>query len=91
MKLTDVNIKKAKPHDKAYKIFDGGGLYIQIEPTGGKLWRYKFRFESSEKKLTLGKYPDVPLQEARERLAQGIDPAAAKKSLHQMSDCCHIH
>jgi len=39
MKLSDVNVKKAKPGDKARKMFDGGGLYIQIESTGGKLWR----------------------------------------------------
>jgi len=61
MKLTDINIKKAKPGEKARKMFDGGGLYIQIEPTGGKLWRYKYRFDGKEKKLTLGKYPDVSL------------------------------
>ena len=45
MKLTDVKVKKAKPREKMYKLFDGGGLYIQIEPTGGKLWRYQYRFE----------------------------------------------
>jgi len=88
MKLSDINIKRAKPSDTAYKIFDGGGLYLQIEPTGGKLWRYKYRFEGKEKKVHFGKYPDVSLlearrrhREAREQLAQGIDPAAAKKAI----------
>ena len=88
MKLTDINIKKAKPGDKARKLFDGGGLYIQIEPTGGKLWRFKYRFDGKEKRLALGKYPDVILQEARKRhqeareqLAQGIDPSEAKKAV----------
>jgi len=88
MKLTDINIKKAKPGDKVRKLSDGGGLFIQIELTGGKLWRYKYRFEGKQKLLALGKYPDVPLQEARKRhqearelLAQGIDPAAAKKAV----------
>ena len=88
MKLTDINIKKAKPGEKARKLFDGGGLYIQIEPTGGKLWRYKYRFEGKEKTLYLGKYPDISLAEARERhqearkqLTQGIDPSAAKKAV----------
>jgi len=87
MKLTDINIKKAKPGEKARKLFDGGGLYIQIESTGGKLWRYKYRIEGRERTLYIGKYPDVSLQEARERhqearkqLAQGIDPAAAKQT-----------
>jgi hypothetical protein len=66
-KLTDANIKKARPGDKTRKLSDSGGLYLQIEPTGGKLWKYKYRFEGKEKKLALGKYPDVSLQEARER------------------------
>jgi len=87
MKLTDIRIKKVKPSDKARKIFDGGGLYLQIEPTGGKLWGYKYRFDGKYKLLALGKYPDVSLQDARERhqdarkrLAQGIDPSSAKKA-----------
>ena len=87
MKLTDVNIKKAKPSDKTRKLFDGGGLYIQIESTGGKLWRYKYRFDGKEKRLTFGKYPDVSLQEARKRhseareqLAQGLDPSEVRKT-----------
>ena len=87
MKLSDTSIRKAKSGDKRRKLADGGGLYIQLEPTGGKLWRYKYRFDGKEKTLYLGKYPDVPLQEARrrhqearERLAQGIDPSAAKKA-----------
>jgi integrase len=87
MKLTDINIKKVNPGEKTRKLFDGGGLYIQVEPTGGKLWRYKYRFDGKEKKLTLGIYPDVSLQEARKRhrearehVAQGIDPSAVKKA-----------
>ncbi|MCL1893715.1 MAG: integrase arm-type DNA-binding domain-containing protein [Holophagaceae bacterium] len=88
MKLSDINVKRAKPGDTAYKIFDGGGLYLQVEPTGGKLWRYKYRFDGKEKKVHFGKYPDVSLlearrrhREAREQLAQGIDPAVSKKAL----------
>ena len=87
MKLTDINIKKAKPIEKTRKLFDGGGLYIEIAPSGGKLWRYKYRFDGKYKLLALGKYPDVSLQEARKRhieareqLAQGIDPSALKKA-----------
>jgi len=87
MKLTDMAIKKAKPQEKTYKLADGGGLFLQIEPKGGKLFRYAYRFAGKQKLLALGKYPDVSLQEARERhlearkqLAHGIDPAAAKKA-----------
>ena len=88
MKLTDVNIKKAKPGDKTRKLTDGGGLFIQIEPTGGKLWRFQYWHDGKRKLLALGKYPDISLAEARERhqearkqLAQGIDPTAAKKAV----------
>jgi len=65
MKLTDINIKKAKPIEKTRKLFDGGGLYIEIASFGGKLWRHKYRFDGKYKLLALGKYPYVPLQEAR--------------------------
>ena len=87
MKQTDINIKKAKPGDKRRKLFDGGGLFLQIEPTGGKLWRYKYQFAGKEKLLAFGKYPDVSLQEVRKRhqearkqLAKGVDPSAAKQA-----------
>ena len=87
MKLTDISIKRAKPAEKAYRMFDGGGLYIEVTPTGGKLWRYKYRFNAREKCLALGKYPEISLQEARRRhfeardkLARDIDPSVAKKA-----------
>ena len=80
MALTDINIKKAKPGKKAHKLTDGGGLYLQIEPPGGKLWRFDYRFEGKRKTLALGKYPGVSLQEARKLLSQGIDPMAAKRA-----------
>ena len=84
--LTEIAIKNAKPGNKRRTIFDGGGLFIVVEPTGGKLWRFQYRFDGKRKLLALGKYPDVSLQEARkrhsearERLAQGIDPSVARK------------
>ena len=87
MNLTDVNIKKAKPNGKMRKLTDGGGLYIQIAPTGGKLWRYDYRFDGKRKTLALGRYPDISLQQARDRhqearkqLAQGVDPSVAKQA-----------
>lgn len=87
MALTDVTIKSAKPREKAYKLSDSGGLYIEIAPSGGKWWRYKFRFEGRELRISLGTYPDVGLKEARERhsaerkkLAEGVNPSASRKA-----------
>ncbi len=87
MSLTDITIKTSKPKDKAYKLFDGGGLYIEIAPSGGKWWRYKFRFGGKEQRLSLGTYPDVGLKEARalhaierQKLVAGINPAETRKA-----------
>lgn len=87
MALTDIAIKTAKPQDKAYKLFDGGGLYLEIAPSGGKWWRYKYRFGGKEQRLSLGTYPDVGLKEARTRhaaerqkIADGINPAETRKA-----------
>jgi integrase len=85
--LTDTEIKRAKAAQKAYSMGDGGGLYLWVKPTGGKLWRWSYRFEGKEKLMSLGKYPDVSLAQARERhaearklLATGIDPMAQRKA-----------
>ena len=87
MTLTDTAIRTAKPTEKARKLFDGGGLYLELSPAGGKWWRLKYRFEGKEKRLSLGVYPDVPLKAARDRrddarklLASGIDPSANRKA-----------
>lgn len=86
MPLTDVAVRNAKTKDKPYKLADGGGLFLWVQPTGGKWWRYKYRFAGKEKLLALGSYPDVTLAEARERHAQarrilsgGNDPGEVKK------------
>ena len=86
--LTDLKIKKAKPSDKSFKLFDGGGLFLLITPSGGKLWRLKYRFRGMEKLLTLGKYPNVTLSEAREKRFEAkkkidahIDPCEEKKAV----------
>jgi hypothetical protein len=65
MPLTDTAIRNAKPRDKAHKITDGGGLYLLVTPAGGRLWRLKYRLDGVERKLAIGKYPDVTLGEAR--------------------------
>lgn len=67
MPLTDISIRNAKPADKARKLFDGGGLYLEVSPSGGKWWRLKYRRGGKEKRLSLGVYPDISLKDARER------------------------
>ena len=59
MPLTDTQIRKAKPTEKTQRLFDGGGLYLEISPKGGKWWRLKYRFGGKEKRLSLGVYPDM--------------------------------
>jgi len=85
--LTDVAIRKAKPAEKAVKLSDGGGLYLEVSPSGGKLWRQKYRWLGKEKRLSHGAYPDVSLAAAREKrdearklLAAGVDPGEHKKA-----------
>ncbi|MFZ3024306.1 tyrosine-type recombinase/integrase [Pseudomonas sp.] len=87
MPLTDSAIKTAKPKDKPYKLSDAHGLYLEITPTGSKLWRLKYRIAGKEKKLAFGAYPLTTLAEAREHrdtarklLADGIDPGEQKKA-----------
>jgi integrase len=85
--LTMTEIRSARPRENAYKLFDGGGLYIEITPTGGKLWRLKFRHDGRENRLALGAHPDTTLKLARERrddarrlLAAGVDPSGRRQA-----------
>ena len=88
MPLNDRQIKAAKPSDtgKKAKLFDGGGLYLEVTPAGGKVFRLKYRFAGKEKTLTIGKYPAFSLVEARQAaenarrlLVSGQDPSEAKQ------------
>ena len=86
MPLTDTACKNAKPTDKARKMADGHGLYLEVMPSGARYWRLKYRFMEKEKRLALGVYPDVTLGQARQKgegarklLANGVDPSFAKK------------
>lgn len=88
MPLTDTHIRNIKYAGKPKKYFDGGGLFLFVTATGSKLWRMAYRFEQKEKLLSFGEYPTVSLKDARERreeakkkLANGIDPAEHKKSV----------
>lgn len=86
--LTDTKIKNAKPQNKQYKIYDSRGLFMIIAQSGGKWWRFKYRFDGKEKQLSMGVYPDVSLakarkkrDQAREQVADGIDPGEVRKAL----------
>ncbi len=88
MPLTDTAIKNAKPGEKPVKLYDADGLLLWVAPSGGKWWRLKYRLGGKEKMLSLGTYPEVGLREARERrdearrrLAEGIDPSAHRKAV----------
>lgn len=85
--LTDTAIKKAKPNPKPTTLFDGGGLFLLVTPSGGKLWRFKYRFAGKEKLLSFGSYPEISLADARQTrsdarklLAQDIDPSEFRKA-----------
>ena len=85
--LSDIQANKAKPKKKDYKLIDGFGLYLLVTTTGGKLWRFDYRFDGKRKLMAIGAYPTVTLAEARERreaarklLANGVDPAQVKKA-----------
>ena len=86
--LTDTAVKKAKQQPTAYKLYDTGGMFVLVAPTGGKLWRLKYRYAGKEKLLSLGAYPEVSLadarikrDEARKQLHDGVDPGEARKAV----------
>lgn len=86
MPLTDTKIKNAKPKEKPYKLFDGDGLFVLVQPNGKKFWRMKFFFFGKEKLLSFGQYPEISLAEAREKrqeakklLSNGYNPSAVKR------------
>ncbi len=90
IQLSDPKIRNAKSREKEYKLFDGGGLFLLVTPTGGKLWRFKYRFDGKEKMLSLGSYPEISLadarlkkEEARGHVAKGVDPGEVKRAMKQ--------
>lgn len=86
MALTDTALKALKPRDKTYTVTDDRGLYVEVFPTGGVVWRYRYRLNGKYEKLTLGKYPALTLKNARlkrdeaaHQVAMGESPAKKKQ------------
>ncbi|WP_231613334.1 Arm DNA-binding domain-containing protein [Halomonas sp. BC04] len=88
-KLTATAVRNAKSRVRTFRLADGGGLYLEVTPSGGKYWRLKYRFHGKEKRLAIGVYGskdgDVSLAQARDErdkanklLAQGSDPSTVK-------------
>jgi hypothetical protein len=84
--LSEIQIENARPGEKPVRLFDGGGLFLQVEPNGSKLWRYKYRFGGKEKLISFGLYSEVSLSDARLQrsearllLEEGFDPSVARK------------
>ncbi len=91
--MTNVKIKGAQPKDKPYKLNDGKGLFLLVHPNGSKYWRMKYHFQGKEKLYSIGVYPTVSLADARkkcleakEQLAQGINPTQVKQQTKNSSE-----
>lgn len=86
-RLTQTQVKKAKPRSKSWKLADGGSLYLLVNPNGSKYWRYDYRFGGRRKTLSLGVYSEISLKKARELhlaarelVRNGQDPMVSKKN-----------
>jgi hypothetical protein len=86
MPLTDIRIRNAKPGEKPFKLSDANGLYLEVRPSGTKLWRYRYYIDGKEGLFALGEYPEIGLaqarnlrDEARKLVKQGIHPAHQRK------------
>ena len=66
--LSNLLIEKTKPQAKTQRLSDGRGMYLEIAPTGGKWWRFKYRFGGRDRRISLGVYPDVGLADARDEV-----------------------
>lgn len=85
-RLSEDAVSAARHEDKIYRLYDGEGLYLHVTPSGGKWWRFKYRFKRKDKSLALGTYPDIGLDDARrnrdaakELLLKGFDPSEIRK------------
>lgn len=87
MPLTEITIKALKPSEKISRHYDEKGLYLEISPSGGRWWRFKYSFDGKEKRVSLGTYPSISLKtarisrdECRSLLQGGVDPGADRKT-----------
>src|SRR5947209_5464878 len=87
MALTHFAIESAKPKAKPYKLSDGDGLHLFVQPNGSKWWRFRYQFDRREKMLSFGTFPDISLASARDKrtaarklVAEGIDPSEQRKT-----------
>lgn len=94
MPLTETAIRNAKPGARPLKLFDGGGMFLLLNPNGSRWWRLKYRVAGREKSLSLGTYPEVSLKRARERreearksLADGHDPSVQRLASKTAQEC----
>ncbi|AZN67000.1 DUF4102 domain-containing protein [Acinetobacter haemolyticus] len=92
VKLSDAKIKTLKPREKVYRILDADRLYIEVRPTGAKVWRFKFVFNGKESSMSLGEYPSISLADARAlkdemraKLAKGIHPVEDRKIIKALA------
>ncbi len=91
--LTEMQVRNAKPKERPYKLFDGGGMYLEVAPSGSRIWRLKFRQAGGkENRLTFGPYPEITLQEAREKrlearrlMLQGVNPAKHRDATRRVA------
>ncbi len=79
-RLTEAAIRDAKPAEKFYRLYDGDSLYLEVSPSGSKLWRFRYRFDGKQKLLAMGQYPAISLDvarasrdEARKQVKDGVD------------------
>lgn len=86
--LKPATIDNAKPREKAYALTDGGGLQLEVLPSGSKTWRFKYHLNSKREKVTIGAYPAFTIKQARVRheelraqVERGQSPAKAKRAL----------
>ncbi len=90
MALTDIKVRTVKQLDKSFKLTDGEGMHLLINPNGAKYWRLQYRFGGKQKMLAQGVYPDISLAEAREKrdatrklIANGLDPSEKRKEVKE--------